>query len=65
MKHPASASLKQSLAFWCFNVVGEKWSLDRLCEVAKELARGGESTGEAAPDQQDGSRTGDSAKWSG
>lgn len=29
--------LKQSIGYWCFNVAGEHWSLDKLCEVAKEL----------------------------
>ena len=29
--------LKQSIAYWCFNVAGEQWSLEKICEVAKEL----------------------------
>ena len=27
--------IKQSLCAWCFTARGEKWSLDRVCEVAK------------------------------
>src|SRR4051812_6183397 len=30
-------NLKQSVVFWCFNVAGEKWGVDRTCEVAKSL----------------------------
>ncbi|GAB5561074.1 MAG: TIM barrel protein [Synoicihabitans sp.] len=37
MPEPLPRSLKQSIAYWCFNVGGEQWSLDRLCEVANEL----------------------------
>ena len=29
--------IKQSLAFWCFNAAGEKWNIDRQCQVAKML----------------------------
>lgn len=29
--------IKQSICSWCFTSAGEKWSLDKLCEVAKEL----------------------------
>jgi hydroxypyruvate isomerase len=29
--------VKQSVAFWCFNSRGEKWSLERTCQAAKEL----------------------------
>jgi sugar phosphate isomerase/epimerase len=29
--------IKQSICSWCFMSAGEKWSLDRLCEVAKEF----------------------------
>lgn len=29
--------IKQSIAFWCFNAMGEKWGLDKICEVAKKL----------------------------
>jgi hydroxypyruvate isomerase len=37
----ASEKLKgrvnQSVAFWCFNARGEKWSAEKTCEVAKDL----------------------------
>src|SRR5712692_9077183 len=29
--------IKQSVAFWCFNTAGEKWDVDKTCQVAKEL----------------------------
>jgi hydroxypyruvate isomerase len=29
--------VKQSIVFWCFNARGDKWSAERVCEVAKEL----------------------------
>jgi hydroxypyruvate isomerase len=29
--------IKQSIAQWCFELFGGKWSLDRTCQVAKEL----------------------------
>jgi sugar phosphate isomerase/epimerase len=29
--------IRQSIVFWCFNIAGEKWSLDRTCAVAKDL----------------------------
>ncbi len=29
--------IKQSVVFWCFNSAGEKWSLDRTCEITKAL----------------------------
>jgi sugar phosphate isomerase/epimerase len=28
--------IKQSICSWCFMSAGEKWSLDKLCEIAKE-----------------------------
>ena len=30
-------NIKHSVVFWCFNVGGENWSIDRTCEVAKSL----------------------------
>ncbi|MCA9010403.1 MAG: TIM barrel protein [Planctomycetaceae bacterium] len=30
-------NIKHSVVFWCFNVGGENWSIDRTCEVAKNL----------------------------
>jgi hydroxypyruvate isomerase len=29
--------VNQSVAFWCFNARGEKWSAEKTCEVANEL----------------------------
>ena len=30
-------NIKHSVVFWCFNVEGEKWDIDRTCQVSKEL----------------------------
>ena len=32
--------IKQSVVAWCFTVMGEKWSMDRVCQVAKGLGCG-------------------------
>jgi len=29
--------IKQSIVFWCFNIAGEKWNLERTCQVARDL----------------------------
>ena len=29
--------IQQSIAFWCFNSAGDKWSIDKTCQVAKQL----------------------------
>jgi len=29
--------IKQSLVSWCYTAMGEKWDIDRLCQVAREL----------------------------
>jgi hydroxypyruvate isomerase len=29
--------IRQSIVFWCFNSAGERWSLERTCQVAREL----------------------------
>ena len=29
--------VQQSVAFWCFNARGEKWSAEKVCDVTKEL----------------------------
>jgi hydroxypyruvate isomerase len=29
--------VKQSIAFWCFNSAGDKWDVEKTCQVAKEL----------------------------
>ncbi len=33
----ANGRVRQSIVFWCFNVAGENWSLERTCQVAREL----------------------------
>jgi hydroxypyruvate isomerase len=29
--------IRQSIVFWCFNTAGERWNIERTCEVAREL----------------------------
>ncbi len=29
--------IKQSIVYWCFNVAGDKWDIERMCQVAKEI----------------------------
>ena len=29
--------IKQSIVFWCFNIAGEKWDLERMCQVTRDL----------------------------
>src|SRR5262245_7359440 len=29
--------IKQSVVYWCFNSAGERWNLERTCQVAREL----------------------------
>jgi len=29
--------IKQSLVYWCYNVAGEKWDIEQMCKVAKQL----------------------------
>ncbi len=29
--------IRQSIVFWCFNSAGERWSLERTCQVARQL----------------------------
>lgn len=36
-KSVKNGRIKQSIVFWCFNAMGEKWSIDKTCEVAKQL----------------------------
>jgi hydroxypyruvate isomerase len=31
------ANIKQSIVFWCFNSAGQKWSVEKTCQVAKSL----------------------------
>jgi hydroxypyruvate isomerase len=30
-------NIKQSIVFWCFNASGEKWTIEKTCEVATSL----------------------------
>jgi hydroxypyruvate isomerase len=30
-------NIKQSIVFWCFNVAGEEWSIEKTCEAATSL----------------------------
>ena len=30
-------NINHSIVFWCFNVMGDKWDLDKTCQVAKQL----------------------------
>jgi hydroxypyruvate isomerase len=48
---PAAAAdrrgrIKQSIVYWCFNIAGEQWDIERMCRVAKDL---GVSSIELAP----------------
>jgi len=38
--------IKQSIVYWCFNSAGEKWDIETMCRVAKDL---GVSSIELAP----------------
>lgn len=38
--------IKQSIVYWCFNVAGEKWDIETMCRVARDL---GVSSIELAP----------------
>ena len=29
--------IKQSVAFWCFNIAGELWDVEKTCQVARQL----------------------------
>ncbi len=29
--------IRQSVVFWCFNAMGDRWSLERTCQVARDL----------------------------
>ena len=32
--------IKQSLVFWCYNIAGDQWDLEKTCQVAKDLGCG-------------------------
>jgi sugar phosphate isomerase/epimerase len=35
-----TGGIKQSIVHWCFNICGDKWDTDRICQVAKEIGYG-------------------------
>ncbi|MGI9177373.1 MAG: hydroxypyruvate isomerase family protein [Pirellulales bacterium] len=34
---PLKGHINHSIVFWCFNVAGDQWDMDKTCEVAKQL----------------------------
>lgn len=34
---PLKGQINHSVVYWCFNVAGEKWDIDKTCAVAKDL----------------------------
>lgn len=34
---PLKGNIKHSLVYWCFNIAGDKWDLEKTCQVAKQL----------------------------
>jgi sugar phosphate isomerase/epimerase len=34
---PMKGRIKQSLVYWCFNMTGDQWDLEKTCQVAKDL----------------------------
>src|SRR6516225_5584732 len=36
-KTVTKGNIKQSIVFWCFNSAGEKWDVEKTCQVAKAL----------------------------
>jgi len=36
-KAVSKGHIKQSIVFWCFNSAGEKWDVEKTCQVAKAL----------------------------
>ena len=39
--------IKQSIVSWCFMSAGEKWSLDKMCEVTKDFGVPSVETGQS------------------
>jgi hydroxypyruvate isomerase len=37
---PRKGRIKQSFVYWCLNVAGEKWDIERMCQVARQLGVG-------------------------
>lgn len=36
-EQPLKGNINHSVVFWCFNVAGEKWDLDKTCAISKSL----------------------------
>lgn len=36
-KASSKGRIKQSIVFWCFNVAGDKWDIEKTCQVANQL----------------------------
>jgi sugar phosphate isomerase/epimerase len=36
-KAVTNGRIKQSIVYWCFNAMGDKWSAEKTCEIAKAL----------------------------
>ena len=34
---PMNGRIKQSLVYWCYNMTGDQWDLEKTCQVAKQL----------------------------
>lgn len=33
----ANNRIRQSIVYWCFNAAGDRWDIDRQCQIAREL----------------------------
>src|SRR5712692_1220755 len=36
-KAVVNGRIRQSVVFWCFNTLGDRWDLERTCRVARDL----------------------------
>lgn len=34
---PLKGNIKHSIVYWCFNIAGDKWDLEKTCQVANQL----------------------------
>src|SRR5260370_41368841 len=48
-KAVVNGRIRQSVVFWCFNAMGDRWDLERVCRVARDL--GCQSVEIVPPDQ--------------
>ena len=37
MKGSMKGNINHSLVYWCYNIAGDKWDLEKMCHVAKDL----------------------------